>query len=471
LNISLQRVDDIYATADLSQQVMDQALQYYYAQAVVMIVLVFVVALICTFLTCCCGFIFSRTIIGPWKRLNDLQEKAVSLFVPKDLLAFLKISKISELRYGLAVQKELTVLRCDISNFNTITAKMKPDEKMTFFNAFLNSIGPIIRMHGGFIEKYMGNGFVAVMTSAKQGIKAALELHSYVHVFNKTFMQYPNIKVVYGVCSGNVIVGTIGEAQRMDVSIYSSITKTASKLAKLNLKYKTNILTLKDTVESTSSKTFSSRYIGKAKFTSEFDIYEILDGKDELKVNTLKDLSNAVEHMMRSELKEGMEKLQSVIAQNPKDATAEILYQLCTNMAQEKDVLGISLDLVLKNQTLREAFENFCKSELSYENILIWHAIEDYENAPDNKRCEIVNNLYRDYLDVDSKYWVNVNEQFKQQIALQLEQQDAIPAANLLEALKNEIEFVMLDSFKRFRKSDLLKQALQKQTMLGEKAE
>jgi hypothetical protein len=222
VNQTITMLLGIFATADSIEESLNQASNALLVSSIVFIVVVCAFVIICFGISCLCTLGFSRTITGPWQRLNSIMEKTINLFVPRDVLAIIKVPRIIDLKYGLVVQKELTLLRSEIDNV-TIFAKMKPSERYAFLNAFLNSIGPIIRKHDGFIDKYLSEGFVAVFRHSRDGLRAAVELHKYVDVFNKTFPEYPNIKLASAVCSGECMIGTVGETKRMDISIQSDI--------------------------------------------------------------------------------------------------------------------------------------------------------------------------------------------------------------------------------------------------------
>ena len=63
---------------------------------------------------------------------------------------------------GDAVEREITVTFSDIRAFTTLSEKMTPEENFNFLNSYLSRVGPVIRQHGGFIDKYIGDAVMAL---------------------------------------------------------------------------------------------------------------------------------------------------------------------------------------------------------------------------------------------------------------------------------------------------------------------
>ncbi len=43
---------------------------------------------------------------------------------------------------------------------------MSPAEVAAFINRYLDFVGPVIRTHGGFVDKYLGDGVMAIFPVA-----------------------------------------------------------------------------------------------------------------------------------------------------------------------------------------------------------------------------------------------------------------------------------------------------------------
>ena len=106
------------------------------------------------------------------QRMNELKllaleqqmrlTKAYQRFVPKQLLSSLEKESILDVQLGDQVQKEMTILFSDIRSFTTLSESMTPDENFSFINSYLSRMGPLVREHHGYIDKYVGDSIMAL---------------------------------------------------------------------------------------------------------------------------------------------------------------------------------------------------------------------------------------------------------------------------------------------------------------------
>ncbi|HEY9666758.1 MAG TPA: response regulator, partial [Coleofasciculaceae cyanobacterium] len=109
-----------------------------------------------------------------------------SRFVPREFLRFLGHDSILNVRLGDQVQKEMTILFSDIRNFTTLSEEMSPKENFDFINSYLSRVGPVIRQHRGFIDKYIGDAVMALFPeAAEDALQAAINMQKQVVSYNE----------------------------------------------------------------------------------------------------------------------------------------------------------------------------------------------------------------------------------------------------------------------------------------------
>ncbi|MGC9313809.1 MAG: adenylate/guanylate cyclase domain-containing protein, partial [Sediminispirochaetaceae bacterium] len=91
-------------------------------------------------------------------QLNTSLER----FVPKEFLRFLEKESLMDIQLGDPANHTMTVMFADIRDFTSLSEKLTPEENFKFINSYLNRMGPIIRNHGGFVDKYLGDGIMAL---------------------------------------------------------------------------------------------------------------------------------------------------------------------------------------------------------------------------------------------------------------------------------------------------------------------
>ena len=182
--------------------------------------------------------------ISFWKEkalhLNKINE-AYSRFVPNEFLKLLEKESMLDVKLGDHIQKEMTILFSDIRQFTEMSEKMTPQENFNFLNSYLEVIGPIIR----FIDKYIGDAIMALFAGEPDdALLAAIEMQEELRIFNfeRASRGLEPVKVGIGIHTGNLILGTIGEKERMEGTVIADAVNLASRIESLTKEYYTSIL-------------------------------------------------------------------------------------------------------------------------------------------------------------------------------------------------------------------------------------
>jgi class 3 adenylate cyclase len=181
-------------------------------------------------------------------RLNTSLER----FIPREVLSFLEKESIVDVELGDHIEQPMSVMFADIRDFTTLSETMSPEENFKFINSYLRRMGPVVRRHSGFVDKYMGDGIMALFPgSARNAIDAAVDLRAALVEYNLHRLRsgYGAIRMGIGVHRGPLMLGTIGENQRMDSTVISDTVNAASRLEGLTKKFGRDILISGETVE------------------------------------------------------------------------------------------------------------------------------------------------------------------------------------------------------------------------------
>jgi len=221
------------------------------------------------------------------KELNaDIQRKALlsqqkltlsyARFFPHHFLDLLHKKSITEVVLGDYVEKNMTVLFGDLRNFTTILEKKSSTESFEFINTYLRKIGPVVRKHDGFIDKYVGDAILALFeTTPDSAILTAIDITRLLKQSDAA------IDMGIGIHYGSLMLGTIGEKKRMDGTVISDTVNTTSRLESLTKLYGTHVLITEQVIEVLQNKNlFKLRFVddlymkGKQK---DIKIYEVFD--------------------------------------------------------------------------------------------------------------------------------------------------------------------------------------------------
>jgi class 3 adenylate cyclase len=177
-------------------------------------------------------------------------NKSYSRFVPHQLLKQLSPSGVNDISLGDCCERDMTVLFCDIRGFTTLSESMTPQANFNFINRYLSQIAPVINKRGGIIDKYLGDGIMALFPNgADQALKAAIEMLQALDVYNQRLMQknLPIIEVGLGLHSGRMMLGTVGTSARMDATVVSDTVNAAARVESMTKAFCTKILITEET--------------------------------------------------------------------------------------------------------------------------------------------------------------------------------------------------------------------------------
>lgn len=168
-------------------------------------------------------------------------NKAYYRFVPKEFLDLFSKKDITELGAGEFKSGKMAIMSADIRGFTSMSEQMSEIQVFDMLNSYLKVIAPIIRKYKGIIEKYLGDGIIAIFPeSPESALYCAIEMQEKMNDLRKDFEQrgLPLIKIGIGVHYGNVIIGTGGNRERMtEISISEDIdiavkTEASTKIYK-----------------------------------------------------------------------------------------------------------------------------------------------------------------------------------------------------------------------------------------------
>jgi class 3 adenylate cyclase len=226
----------------------------------------------------------------------ELYTNASGRFVPREFLEHLGRQTLADVRLGDHVARDMSVLFCDIRDFTALSERMTPSENFAFLNSYLRQLTPIIRSHRGFVDKYIGDGIMALFpASSRDALDSAVEMQCQVAVYNRGRRMggYTDVRIGIGLHSGELILGTIGEEERMQTTVISDAVNVASRIEGLTKTFGVSLLVSGSIVEGLGeTHGHKLRHLGAVKAkgrTSSVEIFECFDNDvEELAAHKLK---------------------------------------------------------------------------------------------------------------------------------------------------------------------------------------
>jgi predicted ATPase/class 3 adenylate cyclase/GAF domain-containing protein/tRNA A-37 threonylcarbamoyl transferase component Bud32 len=283
----------------------------------------------------------ASSIVNSWL-YTDLAElnTAYERFVPREFLRLLDKPSITNVYLGDQQQKNMTILFVDIRNFTGMSEQMSPKENFDFINDFLKQIGPEVRAYGGFVDKYTGDGIMALFPGSSQNaVESALNIRLKLAQFNSQRRRrgLPSIEIGTGIHTGTLMLGIVGEEARLEGTVISDAVNVAARIEGLTKIYHTPILASEAAIaQVTSEGGFHSRYIDRVKVKGKsalVDIYEVFDESESvssgLKLQTREGFEQGVRLFHAHKREQATLCFEEVMAKNPSDGAAEYFLQRC----------------------------------------------------------------------------------------------------------------------------------------------
>jgi len=158
-------------------------------------------------------------------------QAALQRFFPNQLLFFLQKNNITEINTGDSSELPMTVLSIDIRSFTSISEQLTPDEVFILLNRYFALVAPIIRKHGGVIMKFLGDGFTALFAENPDfAVLCGIEIQKKLQEEKIQLRNLPPIKAGIGIDTGKILLGVIGNDNRLDSMIISDACYTAEEL-------------------------------------------------------------------------------------------------------------------------------------------------------------------------------------------------------------------------------------------------
>jgi len=138
---------------------------------------------------------------------------------------------------------EATVVFTDIRGFTSMSERLSPEEVFAFLNDYLGRMIEVIAARGGIIDKFLGDGILAVFglpvpfaTHADEAFGAAMDMRGALRLLNgeRAAAGREPIRIGIGMHTGPVIAGNVGSSKKLQFTVIGDTVNIASRLEALN---------------------------------------------------------------------------------------------------------------------------------------------------------------------------------------------------------------------------------------------
>ncbi|MEX1118800.1 MAG: adenylate/guanylate cyclase domain-containing protein [Terrimicrobiaceae bacterium] len=173
--------------------------------------------------------------------------ESFSHYVPVDLVRDLVRSG------GVAAlggeRREISLMFCDLAGFTAYAEKTSPEAAVETLTSYFESFGGAIEESGGVIDKFLGDGIMALFNAPGKIPNPAAAACRAALLGTETFAGCPiqssapsSFVARVGLHTGEVLVGNVGTASRFTYTAIGDAVNLCSRLEGLNKAYGTKIL-------------------------------------------------------------------------------------------------------------------------------------------------------------------------------------------------------------------------------------
>lgn len=180
-------------------------------------------------------------------RQHQMMMKLLGQQTSPEIAAALWHGRDRLLNQGILPGQRLTatMLMSDIKDFSTISEDRTPETIMAWLNEYLAVMIHTIQSHQGVINKFTGDGLLAVFgvpvprtteaeiaKDAERAVTCALEIAKELEKLNRDWgdRDLPKIQMRIGIFTGPIMVGSLGGKERLEYGVIGDSVNIASRL-------------------------------------------------------------------------------------------------------------------------------------------------------------------------------------------------------------------------------------------------
>ena len=178
-----------------------------------------------------------KTSLDNERRLT-VEKGKMGAYIPKEVVDQISRSREEKLALGGKVIRA-TIMFSDIVEFTRLSERLDPTKVVDFLNLYMTEMSNIIEEEGGIIDKFIGDGIMAIFTNeeddpAMAAVRAGLRMQAAVQSKRESWASIDSdlskLNMRVGINSGRVISGNVGSERRMDYTVIGDNVNVAARI-------------------------------------------------------------------------------------------------------------------------------------------------------------------------------------------------------------------------------------------------
>ncbi len=189
------------------------------------------------------------------------REKVITRFVRPSV--FNELARGEDPTEFEPVEKNLTVLFCDIRDFTQLTEILGPKDKQTFLNRYLSLMTQPIVENGGEVDKIIGDCVMGIFPDGRGATLAAVQMRLQLQGLNRGMFLEGKTKIRngIGVAKGPVMLGNFGSYEKLDRTVIGEAVNIASRLESKTKLYYLDVVVTEEVIRDLGTENNQYRWI------------------------------------------------------------------------------------------------------------------------------------------------------------------------------------------------------------------
>lgn len=165
---------------------------------------------------------------------------AFSIFVGRRAAKSLEESE--QISVASGARQQVTILFSDIRGFTAFCDQKEPAEVVQSLNAYLTAMVEIIMRHGGEVNKFIGDGILAIFCDQDAGALPGDHALRAVRCGLEMVQAALRFQTGVGIHTGDAVLGNVGSFDKLEYTVLGDTVNLASRLESLNKELSTRLL-------------------------------------------------------------------------------------------------------------------------------------------------------------------------------------------------------------------------------------
>lgn len=159
----------------------------------------------------------------------------------------------------------VTVMIGDIRGFTEYANRHNPTEVAAFLNRYFDMVNSAVEAHGGVLNKFLGDGFLAVFglfhvdeTPEKSAVAAGCDIIK----ITQSHLASENLSMGIALNNGPVIAGEIGAEGRCEYTVIGDTVNVAARIESMNRRIHTQLIARQSVVDALPANWATTKALG-----------------------------------------------------------------------------------------------------------------------------------------------------------------------------------------------------------------